>query len=94
MTIDVFTYCFFSFSELASDEFLRENAEEMQSRTLQAIRNYELSFYDSITHGYFPKENTYNSNDNREKSNKIWTFWNAVFYCGTIYTTIGKYTFL
>ncbi|KAK6633118.1 hypothetical protein RUM43_012862 [Polyplax serrata] len=40
---------------------------------------YEKQLLDSFNHGVTPDKH------------KTWTFWNSMFYCGTIYTTIGEY---
>ena len=45
------------------------------------LTSYEAKLYQFFKRGLMDKEE------------KVWTFWNAVFYCGTIYTTIGKSIF-
>ena len=44
------------------------------------LYEYELILYKAFEKGQY---------DNAELK-KTWTFFNAIFYCGTIYTTIGE----
>jgi hypothetical protein len=49
-----------------------------EGTAVSEMKEYEKILYESFKHGITLKPD----ND--------WRFWNAVFYCGTIYTTIGK----
>jgi hypothetical protein len=44
------------------------------------LYEYEMILYKAFEKGQY---------DNAELK-KTWTFFNAIFYCGTIYTTIGE----
>lgn len=63
---------------LTRDPKLAENDDEWQGRAVSEMHKFEEILYESFKHGSTPKEN------------HVWGFWNAVFYCGTIYTTIGE----
>jgi len=64
--------------KLTLDPQLADNYEDWRGRAVSEMHKFEEILYESFKHGSTPKEKN------------IWSFWNAVFYCGTIYTTIGE----
>ncbi|XP_052873262.1 uncharacterized protein LOC128278574 [Anopheles cruzii] len=65
---------------LALDREKLENPDPdiWEGRAINLVEEYSAVLYQSYKEGSF--ENKQNK--------KTWSFWNAVFYCGTIYTTI------
>jgi hypothetical protein len=63
---------------LTRDPTLAQNDEMWEGRAVAEMHAFENILYESFKHGVTPRQND------------VWSFWNAVFYCGTIYTTIGK----
>jgi hypothetical protein len=64
--------------ELTRDPVLAADDEMWEGRAVAEMHQFETILYESFKHGITPKQNN------------VWSFWNSVFYCGTIYTTIGK----
>lgn len=64
--------------ELTRDPVLETDDKMWEGTAVSEMKEYEKILYESFKHGITLKPD----ND--------WRFWNAVFYCGTIYTTIGK----
>jgi hypothetical protein len=63
---------------LTQDPTLAENDKEWEGRAVYEMHKFEVVLHESFKHGSTPKKE------------HLWGFWNAVFYCGTIYTTIGE----
>ena len=51
--------------------------EEWNTASQIMLRKYEEQMYNDFLNGRSLKKN--------------WTFWNSLFFCGTVYTTIGNY---
>jgi hypothetical protein len=64
--------------ELTRDPVLADDDGMWEGRAVVQMHQFENTLYEAFKHGVTPKQNN------------VWGFWNAVFYCGTIYTTIGK----
>lgn len=58
-----------------------DQADRWRGKAASQLMDYEIKLKEHYKHGLM--------NENE----KVWTFWNAVFYCGTIYTTIGEFKF-
>ncbi|XP_021913363.1 TWiK family of potassium channels protein 12 isoform X3 [Zootermopsis nevadensis] len=63
--------------ELTRDPVLANNDNDWEGQAVEKLLVFEKIMHEHYKHGVTP--------------NKIddWSFWNSVFYCGTIYTTIG-----
>ncbi|XP_049956699.1 potassium channel subfamily K member 18 [Schistocerca serialis cubense] len=64
--------------ELVNDPILADDEKAYEGQASRIMRDFELHVLE--VHGVGGLTDT---------DQKVWTFWNAVFYCGTIYTTIG-----
>lgn len=64
--------------ELTRDPVLANNDNDWEGQAVEKLLVFEKIMHEHYKHGVTP--------------NKIddWSFWNSVFYCGTIYTTIGE----
>jgi hypothetical protein len=58
-----------------------QDAELYEGKFRHALGEYEKLLYNAYSKGQF---------DNAELT-KTWTFFNSMFFCGTIYTTIGEW---
>lgn len=61
-----------------NDSVLTSNLERWKGQAANELMEYENDLYEFFKRGL------------TDRGRKVWTFWNAVFYCGTIYTTIGE----
>lgn len=61
--------------------------------TISAINKMQTDLVTLYKKGYFDVDRFYyeKTDGERKQERKTWSFWNAMFYCGTVYTTIGKH---
>ncbi|KAK0087924.1 hypothetical protein PV325_013700 [Microctonus aethiopoides] len=60
------------------NEDLLNQTDRWRGKVANQLIQYEIKLKEHYKHGLMTE------------SEKVWTFWNAMFYCGTIYTTIAK----
>lgn len=55
-----------------------QDYHQFETEAIARMKSFEAQLYKSYQHGV------------TDSGTKVWSFWNSMFFCGTIYTTIGK----
>ncbi|CAD7012283.1 unnamed protein product [Ceratitis capitata] len=69
--------------KLANDPEIKSEQLKLEGKLVNVMRNYK----DAIS-SFLNNEKTF---EELEKEKNPWTFLNSMFFCGTIYTTIGEH---
>lgn len=68
-----------------------QNMTRWEEVTIREINMFQTDLIALYKEGYFDVDKYFHEkiNEERTQKHKTWSLWNAMFYCGTVYTTIG-----